>query len=617
MNKINKIIVLFLVLINTGVFSAQSRAQSKNFSANPAKASKLTPTTFENPGLVKKYQQSITPEDLASKLYYLASDFFEGRETGARGQRMAAQYLAAQYRQMGLAPKGTAKTADRFSPASYLQPFNIYRVSPKQISLEVLADGKKTASSMFSGEYHDDLSFYAAGGAVDASGGAVFAGYGIADDNLGYNDYAALSAKGISINNKWVIMLADEPLSNASTSLLPTADHKLSGWTTGFADKRMAYRKAGMPKGILIVSDLSPRSQGSFADNGAAASLNANRLGTLSIGEPLDVLQTFNISAKFADQILASSGQKIEDIKQRIDKNLKPDVFEVKNVTIDSKIEQNQKLETENVLAYIEGSDPQLKNEVIVISAHYDHLGINPQLKGDRIFNGAADDGSGTAATLALAQAFMNAKRDGSGPRRSILFMNTSGEEKGIFGSYYYTMKEPVIPLEQIVADINMDGVGGIDLKHPAKSKNYIYVVGEKNLSDELVDINKRISIAMNSNLDLTDAVYPSDSINFQNQHIPFIYYSTGLTEYYHTVKDEPNTIDYDHMTRVVQLIFANAWQIANQTKRISSADRSKLKLLGYVCRECGLACDREIFDQPGNCPVCGMHLSPKYALKN
>jgi hypothetical protein len=603
-----KITALFLVFINFGFLNLSIKSQT------------TTPTTFENPALVKKYQQTISPESLAARLYYLASDLFEGRGTGARGQRMAAQYLASQYRQMGLTPKGGSKTSNSLSPSAYLQPFSLYRLTPKETRLEVMINGNKTSESIFSGEKHDDLSFYAGGGAIDTSGGVVFAGYGIADDTLKFNEYSVLAEKGISIEGKWLIMLADEPLADETTSLLPTENHKISRWSTGFTDKRIPRWKAGRPKGILVVSDLSPRNKTTFSDAAAAAALNTQRVGVLSLYDPAESILTFNISAKFANQILSSTGQKIEDVKQQIDKNLQPNVFEIKDVAINLKAEQSPKLETENVLALIEGSDPKLKDEVIVISAHYDHLGINPLLKGDQIFNGAADDGSGTVATLALAEAFIEAKRAGYGPRRSILFANFTGEEVGLHGSFYYTSIDPQIPLDKTVANLNMDGVGGTDLKNPTGSPDYLYITGAPGLSEELIDINQRITKLTGSSLNLTDGGkfgFASDDRDFRDQLIPYIYYSTGRTEHYHTVKDEPDTIDYDHFARIVQLVFANAWQVANQTTKISSADRSKLRIDGYVCPPCNLECDLAVkqkpFAKPGVCPICGMNLVPNY----
>lgn len=606
---------LTLLFALLGAFSCLYSARSGATGFPVTQSAMVTPDALSKPELVRQYQEMITPAKLAARLYFLASDFFEGRETTTRGQKLAAQYLASQYRLMGVAPKGSVKTSDPLSPAAYFQPFTVYRGTPSATKLEVTVDGKQVALSTFSAAVHDDLSYFLRGNLANASGSVVFAGYGIADDKLGYNDYAALAAKGISIDGKWVMILADEPISNATTSLLPTKDHKLSDWTNR-ALKRKALLAAGKPAGVLEVRLPGPLRQTTFPDSAAQASANTSGLGNLSLNQSSLLPPTYAISGTLADQILAHSGHKIEELRQQINKTLKPAVFAVDRATVTATVEQSKPLETENVLAFIEGSDPQLKNEVLIISSHYDHLGLDAALKGDQIFNGAADDGSGVVTTLEMAQAFIAAKRDGFGPRRSILFINFSGEEKGLLGSDFYANREPVFPLEQTVANINMDGVGGIDAKHPTHSRNYIYVVGAGELSRELIETNRRVKDVTGLNLELTDGPnFPSDQRNFQAQLIPFIYYSTGLTEHYHTPADEPDTIDYVHLARVAQLVFGTAWQIANQNSRPSSVDRSKLTLVGYVCPPCAYECDDAVYDHAGACPVCGMSLIPKYSI--
>ena len=525
--------------------------------------------------VIRRYQQRITPDGLAARLYFFASDFFEGRETGTRGQKLAAHYLASEYRQLGLTPLDTEKTSDPL--ASYFQPFTVYRRTPRQSRLEVTINNNKVASSMFSGDSHDDLSFFSLGSLSGATGTVVFGGYGLA------GDYKELSTKGIKIDGKWLLLLEDE---------------------TQFINKRSVLWNAGRPSGVLLVSDVS-----TFADRAAQASLNAQRLGALSLVEKSDFPPTFIISTKLANQLLAPSNQTVEDLKKQ-----KPAVFELdQSVKVTATIEASAGLRTENVLAFIEGTDPKLKQEVVIISSHYDHLGINTALKGDQIFNGAADDGSGVVASLELAQWFMRAKRDGFGPRRSILFINFTGEEKGLLGSTYYS-NQPVVPWERTVADINMDGVGGIDPKHPTQSKNYIYILGTEELSHELIDVTTRLNRTTSTNLVLTpNQGFNSDQYNFEAQLIPYLYYSTGLTEKYHQPADEPATIDYNHLARVVQLIFATAWQVANQDTRIRSVDRNLLSVTGYTCRPCPFLCDDHVYDKPGECPVCGMALVPQY----
>jgi Tol biopolymer transport system component len=544
-------------------------------------------TSANDPTVLRSYQRAITPDGLASRLHFFASDFFEGRETTTRGQKLAAYYLASEYRQLGLTPLGTETTNDPLE--SYFQPFNVYRRTPKQTRLEVAINGERVATSTFSADAHDDLSFFSTGGTVNATGGVVFGGYGLA------SDYAALSAKELA--SKWLLIFEND---------------------TQFINKRSALWKIAKPKGVLIVSDVTPRTTGKFADLAAQASANAQRLGGLSLVESTDFPPTFAISTKLANQLLAPSKQTVESLKKQLDAAQKPNVFELdKNVLVTATIEPSASLRTENVLAFIEGSDPKLKDEVVIISAHYDHLGINPALKGDQIYNGAADDGSGVVASLELAQGFMRAKRDGFGPRRSILFVNFTGEEKGLLGSAYYT-QQPVVPWEKTVADINMDGVGGLDAKHPTQSKNYIYVLGTDELSTELINTTKRLNQTTEVNLELTpNKGFGSDHQNFEALLIPYIYYSTGLTEKYHQPEDEPDTIDYDHLARVVRLVFATAWEVANQDARVPAVDRSLLTLEGYTCRPCPFACDERVYDQPGECPVCGMGLVPKYARAN
>ncbi|HKR15561.1 MAG TPA: M28 family peptidase [Pyrinomonadaceae bacterium] len=501
-----------------------------------------------------RYQQQITADTLSARLDFFASDFFEGRETGARGQKLAAHYLVSEYRQLGLSPS--------------FQSFTVYRRTPKQTRLEVTIDNRRVASSTFSAEHHDDLSFFYTGGFAEASGGVVFGG------SVG---------EKVDYNGKWLMILEDE--------------------STPFINQRSAIMK-GKPKGVLIVSD-----DGKFAERAAQASLDAKRLGGLSLVESSDFPPTFAISTKLADQLLAPSKQTIANLKKQ-----KPAVFELdKSVKVTAAVERSAPLTTENVVALIEGVDPKLKQEVLVISSHYDHLGINPALKGDQIFNGAADDGSGVVASLELARLFVKAKQDGHGPRRSILFIHFSGEEKGLLGSTYYSQR-PIIPWERTVADINMDGVAGVDAKHPTQSKNYIYILGHEELSTELVDLNKRLNQETGVNLELTpNQGFGSDHYNFEVQFIPYLYYSTGLTEKYHQPGDEPNTIDYEHFARVVRLIFATAWQVANQDVRVRGVDRSRLSLDGYTCRPCPFACDDTVYNQPGECPVCGMALAPRY----
>jgi hypothetical protein len=233
----------------------------------------------------------------------------------------------------------------------------------------------------------------------------------------------------------------------------------------------------------------------------------------------------------------------------------------------------NQTIRGENVLGYIEGSD--LKDELLIITAHYDHLGKHDSL----IFNGADDDASGVSAALEIAEAFMLAKKEGYGPRRSILIMPVSGEEKGLLGSRYYT-DNPIYPLENTVANLNIDMIGRLDDWHD--NGNYVYLIGSDRLSYDLHNLNEKINddyigidldYRFNDKDDPNRYYYRSDHYNFAKNDIPVIFYFNGVHEDYHKPSDTIEKIDFDKINTITRLIFLTAWEIANRDERIKLRD--------------------------------------------
>lgn len=228
---------------------------------------------------------------------------------------------------------------------------------------------------------------------------------------------------------------------------------------------------------------------------------------------------------------------------------------------------------SENVVAFIKGSEKP--EEVIVISAHYDHVGVD---KDGNIFNGADDDGSGTVALLEIAQAFQQAVQDGNGPKRSILFLHVTGEEIGLFGSRYYT-ENPLFPLENTLCNLNIDMVGRID-PDKAENPNYIYLIGSDKLSQQLHDVSEEVNSTycnleldykFNDDNDPNRFYYRSDHYNFAKKNIPVIFYFNGVHADYHKMTDTPDKIEYDLMAKRVQLIFLTTWEIANREQRIKA----------------------------------------------
>jgi len=226
--------------------------------------------------------------------------------------------------------------------------------------------------------------------------------------------------------------------------------------------------------------------------------------------------------------------------------------------------------DSENVLAFIEGTEKP--EEIVVISAHLDHVGTS---KG-QIYNGADDDGSGTVAILEIAEAFKKAAKRGKGPKRSILFLHVTGEEKGLLGSKYYT-ENPLFPLANTVTNLNIDMIGRVDEFHK-KDSNYVYLIGSDKLSTELHEVSESVNKKYtNINLDYkyndendpNRFYYRSDHYNFAKHNIPVIFYFNGTHDDYHQPSDTPDKINYELLEKRTRLIFYTAWEIANRENRL------------------------------------------------
>ena len=235
--------------------------------------------------------------------------------------------------------------------------------------------------------------------------------------------------------------------------------------------------------------------------------------------------------------------------------------------------------DSENVLAFIKGSEKP--DEVLVLSAHLDHVGMDAE---GNVFNGADDDGSGTVALLEIAEAFKQAVKDGKGPKRSILFLHVTGEEKGLYGSKYYS-ENPVYPLANTIADLNIDMIGRNDDAH-LEDNNYVYLIGSDKLSTDLHNISNAVNAKFfDINLDYrynaenepNRFYYRSDHYNFAKKNVPIIFYFNGVHDDYHKISDTPDKINYPLLEKRTQLVFSTAWELANRKDRpvVDKADTS------------------------------------------
>ena len=502
-----------------------------------ASSEKTTQEKIVDPSI---YASTITSDELQTMLYKYASDEFEGRETGKKGQKMAVEYLKEQYIAMGIpTPLGED---DYFQEV----PLEKQKVAKAKLSV----NGKPFNAF----EHHIVL---AVSKSMNISiNDIVYVGYGI--DTEKYSDYKNVDTKG-----KVVLVKAGEP-KDANGNYVTSGTTEETKWTNGrqaMSSKREAAKENGATGLLLMDNDLFSRYAPFFKrqeESGASG-----RLSLKSNEEAMTMLMINEDLAKaLHPSILEDNTPKVLSSKMDL-------AIENKSETITS----------ENVVAFIKGSEKP--DEVLVISAHLDHEGI----KDGQVYNGADDDGSGTVAILEIAEAFKMAEKAGNGPKRSILFLHVTGEEKGLLGSKHYTDNDPIFPLENTVADLNIDMIGRIDPKRTEGDRNYIYLIGSDKLSTDLHNISEAVNTKYtNIELDYTyndendpnRFYYRSDHYNFAKNNIPVIFYFNGTHDDYHKPTDTADKIEYDLLENRTRLVFYTAWEVANRTERIVVDKASK-----------------------------------------
>ncbi len=467
------------------------------------------------------FANTILPENLQKHLYQLAGPEYEGRETATQGQRKAASYIENYFRSLGLEPGNK----DSF-----------------QMSFPVFQDSLMNASVSINGETFEmnkdfDIRLSSAYTTAFGVSNIVYAGFGISDSSR--DDY-----KGLQVAGKIVLVLNSYP-----PGLLQNQTNKRT--FNPYAKQDAALQHGAVA--VFIIQEDFPHK--AVADKGM---MYRNYFRTKV--RP----NSFYISSAMARSIMGSDFDLIKS------GTLEPKTYGV-NVWI-SLQKQTNMLQSSDVLGYLEGGD--LKDQLLVISAHYDHLGKRDSV----IYFGADDDGSGTVSILELAAAFSKARAAGKGPRRSILFLANSGEEKGLWGSEYYT-DHPVYPLDKTTADLNIDMIGRkvLDRKQ-GDSNNYIYIVGDDKLSSDLhpisVEMNKKytgleLDYKFNDPKDPERIYFRSDHFNFARKGVPIIFYFDGIHKDYHKPSDTPDKINYDLLAKRAKLVFYTAWEMANRNNML------------------------------------------------
>jgi hypothetical protein len=476
---------------------------------------------FSAKAQVEKFANTITPTDLKRHLFKIASAEMQGRETATEGQRIAAAYIEEQFK------------SDQLKPGwhgGYQQKFPVYRDS--LVKAQLVINGQEI-------KHDTDFSVTLNSGfnvAIETDE-ILFAGFGQSDSLR--DDYKNTDARG-----KIVLVWP-----GAATRTVN--GKKIKDAVPDYHTLQEAARKNGAAALIIVQKNFLRR-----------PSPNSDRMYVRDYRQD-SLPNTFIISDTAARLIL---GKDFE----RLTKTMKTDVpvgtrYHVKVKLQHEKILQH--LESSNVIGMLDGTDK--RDEAIIITAHYDHLGK----RDTSVYYGADDDGSGTVSVLEIAEAYKIAADSGVRPRRTVIFMTVSGEEKGLWGSDYYS-ENPAFSLDKTSADINIDMIGRVEKGRKDDSLNYIYVVGDNRLSSDLRPISEGLNqkhfkfyfdYKYNDPNDPERIFYRSDHFNFAKKGVPAVFYFSGLHDDYHRPTDTPDKIRYDLLSRRAQMIFYTTWEIANR----------------------------------------------------
>jgi peptidase M28-like protein len=490
--------------------------------------------------------ESITPTELRMHLEFLASDELGGRYTLSPSLAIAARYLAAHLEAYGF--RGATN-------GSFLQTFSVVasKTDPAKTTLELTLGGKPEVL-----KFGDDFVPAPSSGAGQAEAQIVFVGAGISAPLLKRDDYAGKDVKGK------IVLLVPGPQPGIDMSSLKD-DQQGTG--------------AALAHGAAGVLQLPSQRFLQFARDKTLLQRFAARESVTLGRDSESRLPSLTLTPDTAEKLLATAGLNLNTVYDNVAKNV-PNSQPIKASAKMTVAWQQTRTTTQNVAGILEGTDPQLKNEYVVFSAHYDHLKTG---SNGEIYHGADDDGSGTSAVLAIARA-MSLQR----PRRSILVVFHAGEELGLLGSQYNTDVAPVVPLEKMVVDLNIDMIGrskpagdAQPLDAHLSDAGTVYLVGSNRISPELHQLSEetngefqrlKLDYYYNDPNNPERIYYRSDHWNYAKHGVPIIFYFDGIHADYHRPTDTVDKIDFAKMTQITRLVFETGWRIANLDHRLAKS---------------------------------------------
>ncbi len=511
--------------------------------------------------------ETIRQSDLSADLHFLAGDELRGRLAGSPEGRVASAFIKSRFERLGLVPVGPG--------ATYYHYFNVAQTEVGEDNRLRVEDGSVTLTRTRGQDFYP----LRESGSGTAGGEVVFAGFGISAPELGHDDY------GDAVAGRIALIVAHEPGERDAGS-------PFDGLVTSEASA--TYRKAAAAQdagaiGLMIVSDVHNH-PGSGNFSGQAAGYwpeTVRRGGRYTLESRLNRIRipVVQISRTLAETLVAGTGRTLEELSASSEAVGGVETVPLPGVRAEITTEVRRRSQTaRNVVGLIEGSDPELKDEWIVICAHFDHDGAD----GSTIFNGADDDGSGTVALIEIAEAYQEAVRMGRGPSRSVLLAAWDFEEKGLLGAWAY-VENPLHPLDRTVAVLNMDMIGrneevvvggggrfrGLDVQSAESNANAINILGtlrSPDLRAEVERANEAAGLEMRYRYDNhpLQLLRRSDHWPFIQGGVPALFYHTGLHPDYHRPDDIPERINYGKLEKVVRLVYQTSWGLAQRPPQVS-----------------------------------------------
>ena len=509
---------------------------------------------------------SINAADLRRDVFFLASDDMRGRLVGTPENRRAAEFIERRFAELGL--RGIA------ADASYLQSFGLLTATLGETSVFKVRSGDDgTERALGSDFYPERFS-----GTGRTEGSVVFVGFGIVAPGVDHDDY-----QGADVRGRVVLALDHEPGEFDPKSPF---DGVASSEHRRLVRKALTAQRRGAVA-ILFVADVHNHS--THPDLGASMGRTwpsePGRVPVYQLADWVESLRipALRISAQQAARLAAGTGETSEALAWRAERagGIIPIDLPGVEVEVEASV-RRQTLQAHNVVGLIEGADPVLRDEWIILSAHYDHEGTN----GTRVFSGADDDASGVAGILEIAEAYVLGTRVGRRPRRSILFAAWNAEERGLLGAWAYT-QQPLAPLEDTVAVINMDMIGrneevptgggrrfnGLEPQTAESNRNAVNILGYSYSSDlqratEIANDTAGLDLRFRYDNNRSNLLRRSDHWPFLFHSVPAIFVHTGLHPDYHTERDRPEKLDYYKMSRVVRLVHQLSWNLAQEDSR-------------------------------------------------